>query len=325
MTERAEGGEGGGGECGVDEGCELCAAYCDHYLTHPVVLLQDEGSADERSGGGVEPDRAGAACAASLGSIKVRSQLSLSSPNAPQQPSQVMATSSQLPGTATASSPTSALDLPNPAPSASAAPPQDDDPLEIFSSALFSTFNHVVPWHGDPGALYHYTPPPHSLPLAQPISVRVPPQAVQSLHADAVWDASIRISDTICTGKLDVRGKRVVELGAGAGLPSLMAARFGAREVVLTDYDSPELVRNLERNREALGEEERGRLVVQGYCCECNPEARWLRRAGGASRRHLAALRGGWSSLGACADFPPLFRRGQHDRGYQAFCLVVSR
>lgn len=176
--------------------------------------------------------------------------------------------------------------LPNPAPSSpqpepappptSPDPDSDSDPLEIFSSSLFATFNHVVPWHGSPSSLYTFHPPPSSLPppppstlpASTPLTIRIPPQAITSLHADAVWDASLLLANNICTGALDVRAKRVVELGAGAGLPSLMGARYGAGEVVLTDYDDPELVDNLERNRGCLGEEERGRLRVQGFCCE---------------------------------------------------------
>ena len=36
--------------------------------------------------------------------------------------------------------------------------------------------------------------------------------------------------------ELDVRGKTVLEVGAGAGLPGLVSALEGASEVVLSDY-----------------------------------------------------------------------------------------
>ena len=171
--------------------------------------------------------------------------------------------------------PPSSLPLLTPA-SPPSEPDSDSDPLEIFSSSLFTTFNHVVPWHGSPNSLYTFTPPanalapppPSTLPASAPLTVRIPPQAITALHADAVWDASLLVANSVCTGALDVRGRRVVELGAGAGLPSLLSARYGAGEAVLTDYDDPDLVENLRRNREALEEGERDRLKVQGFCCE---------------------------------------------------------
>jgi nicotinamide N-methyltransferase len=45
-----------------------------------------------------------------------------------------------------------------------------------------------------------------------------------------------------------VKGKTVLELGAGAGLPSLVCALNGAYQVVVTDYPDAELVENLQYN-----------------------------------------------------------------------------
>lgn len=44
--------------------------------------------------------------------------------------------------------------------------------------------------------------------------------------------------------------KNVLELGAGAGLPSLTCAILGARTVVVTDYPDPDLISNLKYNIE---------------------------------------------------------------------------
>ncbi|RYP89748.1 hypothetical protein DL770_004136 [Monosporascus sp. CRB-9-2] len=45
-----------------------------------------------------------------------------------------------------------------------------------------------------------------------------------------------------------VRGKRVLELGAGTALPSLVAAVAGAASVAVTDYPSPIIIETLARN-----------------------------------------------------------------------------
>ncbi|KAG8170010.1 hypothetical protein KVR01_000755 [Diaporthe batatas] len=45
-----------------------------------------------------------------------------------------------------------------------------------------------------------------------------------------------------------VAGRTVLELGAGAGLPSLVAAALGARRVVMTDFPDAEILATMERN-----------------------------------------------------------------------------
>jgi nicotinamide N-methyltransferase len=45
-----------------------------------------------------------------------------------------------------------------------------------------------------------------------------------------------------------VNNKTVLELGAGAGLPSLVCALNGAARVVITDYPDADLIENLRYN-----------------------------------------------------------------------------
>jgi len=47
-----------------------------------------------------------------------------------------------------------------------------------------------------------------------------------------------------------VKGKTVLELGAGAGLPSLVCALSGAEQTVVTDYPDADLIQNLQYNIE---------------------------------------------------------------------------
>ena len=46
----------------------------------------------------------------------------------------------------------------------------------------------------------------------------------------------------------DVTGKTVIEFGAGAGLPSIVAGKCGAKNVIATDYNDDILIDNLKFN-----------------------------------------------------------------------------
>jgi nicotinamide N-methyltransferase len=80
-----------------------------------------------------------------------------------------------------------------------------------------------------------------------------------------------------------VRNRTVLELGAGAGLPSIMAAALGAHKVVVTDYPDPDLVETMWRNvrgcelipkgKRGEGEEEEDvlNIAVDGYVWGADP------------------------------------------------------
>ena len=63
-----------------------------------------------------------------------------------------------------------------------------------------------------------------------------------------------------------VENKSVLELGAGAGLPSLTCAVLGASQVVVTDYPEPDLIDNLRYNVAHNDLYHGGcRIAVEGY------------------------------------------------------------
>jgi len=62
------------------------------------------------------------------------------------------------------------------------------------------------------------------------------------------------------------KGKNVLELGAGGGLPSLVAGLAGAKTVVATDYPDTVLIQNLEHNLVSnLPSDVQSLIHVQGY------------------------------------------------------------
>ncbi|KAK5115366.1 hypothetical protein LTR62_001566 [Meristemomyces frigidus] len=71
------------------------------------------------------------------------------------------------------------------------------------------------------------------------------------LWGHLLWNAGRTIADYIESnhGTL-VEDKTILELGAGAGLPSFVAALNGAKTVVVTDYPDVDLVENLRHNIE---------------------------------------------------------------------------
>ncbi|XP_017548283.1 EEF1A lysine methyltransferase 3 [Pygocentrus nattereri] len=72
--------------------------------------------------------------------------------------------------------------------------------------------------------------------------------------AASVWDAAIHLCRFFEQISLDLSGKRVIELGAGTGFLSILAARLGAR-VTLTDLPLaiPQAVRNIKANTPMTG------------------------------------------------------------------------
>jgi nicotinamide N-methyltransferase len=70
------------------------------------------------------------------------------------------------------------------------------------------------------------------------------------LWGDHLWNAGQWLASNFDAHPEEIRGKSVVELGAGAGLPSVVSALNGAKMTVVTDYPDPELIENLAWNLE---------------------------------------------------------------------------
>jgi predicted nicotinamide N-methyase len=87
----------------------------------------------------------------------------------------------------------------------------------------------------------------HTLPSGELVTLRL--IGKDPLWGHMLWNAG-RITADYLTEHADelVKNRHVLELGAGAGLPSFVAAMKGAKSVVVTDYPYGDAVSNLEWN-----------------------------------------------------------------------------
>lgn len=65
------------------------------------------------------------------------------------------------------------------------------------------------------------------------------------LFLDNVWPAAYVLSDYLVQNPSIVRGRSILELGAGASLPSCVASMLGASIVVATDYPAQGVIENI--------------------------------------------------------------------------------
>ncbi|EME88285.1 uncharacterized protein MYCFIDRAFT_126160 [Pseudocercospora fijiensis CIRAD86] len=69
------------------------------------------------------------------------------------------------------------------------------------------------------------------------------------LWGHLLWQGGRTVADFLENNQNEyIKSKTVLEFGAGAGLPSLICAINGARQVVVTDYPEQDLIDNLRRN-----------------------------------------------------------------------------
>ena len=102
----------------------------------------------------------------------------------------------------------------------------------------------------DPDGYYPPTPPPTSqnFTLKSGKSLTLHLVGSSPTEGHLLWNGSRIISQYFEDHPHEVRQRCVLELGAGAGLPSLTCAILGARKVVVTDFPDPDLVDNMRKN-----------------------------------------------------------------------------
>ncbi|PKS11538.1 hypothetical protein jhhlp_003303 [Lomentospora prolificans] len=122
----------------------------------------------------------------------------------------------------------------------------------------------------DPDGFYPPTPPPRPVSYAfdngQELTLYLVGQP--SLEANHLWNGARVVSKLFERDPSLVRGRTVLELGAGAGLPSLVCGALECKRAVLTDYPDVDIVQNLQTNVDLLEEAvtaAKGRVRVKGY------------------------------------------------------------
>ncbi|KAF4504716.1 hypothetical protein G6O67_008128 [Ophiocordyceps sinensis] len=102
----------------------------------------------------------------------------------------------------------------------------------------------------DPEGYYPPSPPPtkqvYTMRGGKAVTLHLVGHSPTEAHH--LWNGAQFVADYLDEEPGRVRGKAVLELGAAAGLPSLVAGILGARRVVMTDFPDPELVANMHKN-----------------------------------------------------------------------------
>ncbi|CZS93396.1 related to NNT1 Putative nicotinamide N-methyltransferase, has a role in rDNA silencing and in lifespan determination [Rhynchosporium graminicola] len=149
--------------------------------------------------------------------------------------------------------------------------PETHEPEDYLSSSLAVIFpDDITNQHGDRDSSVIYLSPKYGsmdLTLADPLG-----DDSRKLFSHFLWNAGVQLAEFIEEGRAilgdggkgeeageagriekeewSVKGKRVLELGAGTGLAGLMAGLQGAEQVIISDYPAPEVLKNIEANVE---------------------------------------------------------------------------
>ena len=122
----------------------------------------------------------------------------------------------------------------------------------------------------DPENYYPPTPPPkvesYTLETGQELTLHLVGHS--PLEAHHLWNGARIVSKYFEATPSLVRGRTVLELGAGAGLPSLVCGVLGCSRAVVTDYPDVDLVKTMQKNvgeMEEVVESAKGRVRVKGY------------------------------------------------------------
>ncbi|KAK4229475.1 hypothetical protein QBC38DRAFT_110620 [Podospora fimiseda] len=129
----------------------------------------------------------------------------------------------------------------------------------------------------DPENYYPPTPPPttqqHTTLSGETITLHLVGHS--PLEAHHLWNGARVVSDFFeSSPSTTVSNRTVLELGAGAGLPSIITASLGAKKVVVTDFPDPDLVSTMWKNIYSchLLNQDELNIAADGYVWGANPK-----------------------------------------------------
>lgn len=142
-----------------------------------------------------------------------------------------------------------------------------DGPEDVLSDSLQTLYNFSPVTFASAGASYTYSQPASSLSGPIEINLETPDTdaANWSLHASSIWIASVQLASGVDFLRIDQHLRRmgagssgvcasrqlkVLELGASAGLPSILIAKIFPEtvSVVASDYPDPHIMHTLAQN-----------------------------------------------------------------------------
>ncbi|KAF3358690.1 hypothetical protein VD0004_g2985 [Verticillium dahliae] len=123
----------------------------------------------------------------------------------------------------------------------------------------------------EPEDYYPPTPPPtsvtHTLASGRTLTLHLVGYSATEAHH--LWNGSRVVSDYFEALPARVASRTVLEIGAGAGLPSLTAGLLGARRVVMSDYHDVDIVQTMQKNIDVC--EGADEVVAKGYVWGADP------------------------------------------------------
>jgi len=135
------------------------------------------------------------------------------------------------------------------------------DPEDILSSSLGTLYDYIPITHSSAGGSFTYSrrSEDRDPDLPNPaITLSTPDTQAEnwSLHASSIWVSACYVADHISElglsanmTKAATTPLRLIELGAGAGLPSILIAKsYPHVHVVASDFPDPLLIRTLREN-----------------------------------------------------------------------------